>query len=374
MADYNFIDVDSDVIYKDVIGSLMNYCREPLYPGDERRIFGEAEVSVFVAMYSIFNDKAKQRMLKYARGEVLDGIGDSQDVVRLQPAQATAIFRFTSSEAQTESIVIPQGTRITTDGSVYFATKNEAKINNGDTFVDVLAACEVGGAQYNDYAPSTIATLVDLIPYIEKVENITTTENGDDGEPYTKEGDDRFRERIRLAPSRVSVGTETSYIYHALSADADIIDIAIDTPSECVVNIYPLLKGGKLPDEETLKAVEAACNDSKARAMTDKVTAVAPTVRQYSVKVHYYVTMENEADAMATIEGPDGAVAKYNEWQQEKLGRDINPDYLRKLILAPESGIGADRVTVTEPTYQAIDHKEVAQLSGEVIVTHEVIT
>lgn len=374
MEDYNFIDVDSNIIYDDVIGSLMNFCREPLYPGDERRIFAEAQVAVFVGLYSLFNDKAKQRMLRYARGKVLDGIGDGQDVVRLQPAQATAVFRFTASGAQTEAVIVPQGTRITTDGSVYFATKNEAKVNTGENSVDVMAECEVGGAQYNDYPPGTISTLVDLIPYIEKVENTTATANGDDGEPYTKEGDDRFRERIRLAPSKAAVGTETSYIYHALSVDPDIIDVAVDTPSECVVNIYPLLKGGKLPDGELLKAVQAACNDSKARAMTDKVTAVAPTAVQYSVNVHYFVTMENEADAVAAIEGPDGAVAKYNEWQQSKLGRDVNPDYLRKLILAPESGIGADRVTVTSPIYKAVDVKEAAQLSGAVTITHEVIS
>lgn len=77
MADsFNFVETDSAKIYTTVIDSLMTYCTEALYPGDERRIFGEALVTVLVSMYNEFNDKMKQRTLRYARGEVLDAIGE----------------------------------------------------------------------------------------------------------------------------------------------------------------------------------------------------------------------------------------------------------------------------------------------------------
>ena len=64
MADFNFVETDSAKLYTAIIGSLMDECREALYPGDERRIFGEALVAVFVALYNEFNDKMRQRTLQ----------------------------------------------------------------------------------------------------------------------------------------------------------------------------------------------------------------------------------------------------------------------------------------------------------------------
>lgn len=376
MSDYNFLDNDADNLYNTIISNLMFAVNEPLYPGDERRIFAEGIVSLFVTLYSNFNDAAKQRLLANARGVVLDGIGEMLNVTRADPAHAYATFRFSTSAVRAENIVIPQGTRITTDGSVYFATDTIDILQAGETYVDVRATCQEGGSEYNGFAVGTIATIVDLIPYIDKVSNTTISTGGDDGEPYTEEGDNRFRDRIRLAPSQLTTaGPESSYLYYAMSADPDIIDVALDTPSANIVNIYPLMKGGALPDSEVLEAVEAACGADDVRPMTDVVTAIAPTPVNYTVNIHYYVTLENEADAIAAIEGEGGAIDQYNEWQQGALGRDVNPDYLRKLILSPsDGGTGADRVTVTAPVYAEVDETEVAKLSGSITVTHEVIT
>lgn len=375
MADFDFVTIDAPTIYNTVVGQLMEECKEPLYPGDERRIFAEGIVQVFLALYSQFNDNMKQRTLAGSRGVVTDAIGEMLGVTRAAPAAAYATFRFSASQAQSENIIISEGTRITPDGSVYFATDTNTVLQAGETYVDVRATCTEGGAQYNGYAVGTIATLVDLIPYIESAKNTTISTGGDDGEPYTDEGDERFKERIRLAPAMMTTaGPESSYRYFALSADPDIIDVAIDSPSANIINIYPLMRGGALPDEETLDKVEAACNADSVRPMTDNVTAKTPTTVNYSVNIKYYCTLENEADTIKAIEGEGGAIDLYNEWQQAALGRDINPDYLRKLILSPTGGLaGADRVTINSPSYTSVDKTEVAKLTGAVIVTHEVI-
>ena len=194
MADYNFVETDSAKLYNEVIGSLMESCNEPLYPGDERRIFGEGIVALWVALYSLFNDQAKQRTLQNARGEVLDAIGDMfYKTERAAPASAYATFRFSVTDALASNIVIPAGTMVTTDGSVYFAMEDTAVLQAGDLYVDVLGVCITGGSAYNGYAAGTIGNLVDLIPYISSVQNVTTSTGGDDGEPYTEEGDNRYR-------------------------------------------------------------------------------------------------------------------------------------------------------------------------------------
>ena len=374
---FDFVTTDAAQIYTAIIGTLMDEVGEPLYPGDERRIFGEALVAVLVALYNEFNDKMKQRTLQYARGPVLDAIGDRYSLTRAQPSHASAMFRFSVEVAQPQNIIIDAGTRITTDGSVYFATDQIAVLQAGKLSVDVQATCTEGGSAYNGFTTGTINTLVDLIPYISSAVNITTSVGGDDGEPYTEDGDNKFKERIRLAPATLSTaGPESGYRYFALAADPRIIDVAIDNPEANVIKIYPLLAEGELPDEKILQKVEASCSGDKVRPMTDQVEALAPTAVQYDIEIKYYSTQDNEADTVKAVEAAGGAIERYNAWQTGALDRDINPDQLRRFVLCPdwESGlVGADRVDVVKPVYTESGKHQVAKFSGSLTVTHEVV-
>ena len=99
MAELNFIETSAAEISGEVLEQLENGVSEPLYPGDERRIFGEALSQVIVAVYNSVNDACRQKMLRYARGEVLDALGENRDVARLDPTYATTTLRFSISEA-----------------------------------------------------------------------------------------------------------------------------------------------------------------------------------------------------------------------------------------------------------------------------------
>lgn len=376
----NFVETDSAKIYATVIGNLMDYCDEALYPGDERRIFGEGLVQVLVGVFSLFEDRAKQRVLRHARGDVLDKIGERLDVYRLPASSAATVFRFSASAARSENIIIPAGTRITTDGSVYFTTEEAAVLSAGELYVDAPGVCISGGAAYNGLAAGTIATLVDLIPYISGAENISATSGGDDGEPYTEEGDNKFRERIRLAPAKLSTaGPESAYRYHVLSADPDIIDVAIECPDEYPnrVNLYPLMRGGEVPDAETLQKVLEATSGDRVRPMTDHVFAIAPEQIEYDVEIKYYCTKDDEAALIQAIEGEGGAIDQYNAWQTAALNRDIDPDQLRSFIFAAKAGTdatGTVRMDITSPVLTAVNKSQVAKFSGSLAVSHEVVT
>ena len=95
---FDFVNTDSTDIYNTVMSMLMDSINEPLYPGDERRIYGEALVFVLVNVYNELNDTAKQRTLQYARGYVLDALGERTGTVRLQPSSAYDTFRFSISQ------------------------------------------------------------------------------------------------------------------------------------------------------------------------------------------------------------------------------------------------------------------------------------
>jgi phage-related baseplate assembly protein len=373
---FDFVEVDSAKLYTSIIGSLMDSCDEALYPGDERRIFGEGIVALFVSLFSLFNDKAKQRTLRYARGNVLDAIGERYNVLRSSPTSAVAMFRFSVAQVQSENIIIPAGTRITADGGVYFATSETAVLPAMSTSIDILAECTTGGADYNGYAPGTIATLVDLIPYIGTVSNITATSGGDDGEPYTEDGDEKYRERIRLSPAiQSTAGPESAYRYFVLSADPNIIDVAIDCPEDepNVVNLYPLMAGGELPGADVLQKVLDALSDD-VRPMTDKVNAISPTAVEYQVELKYYCTKDAESSTIEAIEGVGGAIDQYNAWQTAALARNINPDQLRRFVLAPNTGTGALRVDIVKPAFKELSKAQVARLSGTPMVSHEVVS
>ena len=369
MSELDFIGTNSAEIYDTIITELENGVAEPLYPGDERRIFGEAMVPLFVALYSSVNDACRQKMLRYARGEVLDAIGENRGLERIEAQKATTTLRFSLNEAINTNITIPAGTRVTSDFERYFATDVTTVLAAGATYVDVKATAAEGGVDYNSIPVDAINIMVDLLAYIDAVANVTATAGGND-----IEGDDAFRERIRAATNKITTaGPAASYRYWAMQADAAVADAIIESPTPCEVVITPILYGGAIPTQEILNKVLAACSAPNVRPLTDHVSVAAPATVDYDIELVYYTTAANEAKCVAAIEGSNGAIAQYVYWQGSALNRDINPDYLRKLILAPEGEgdlVGADRVVITKPEYTELDSTTVAKFSGKLKVSH----
>lgn len=117
--------------------------------------------------------------------------------------------------------------------------------------------------------------LVDPLPYVDSVQNATVTAGGAD-----KESDESYRERIHEAPESFSdAGSYGAYTFFAKSANPDIADVFITSPSPGEVKIVPLMTGGEIPEEEVLKDVLEACNDKTVRPLTDQVSVQAPTVK-----------------------------------------------------------------------------------------------
>lgn len=375
----NFFNIDSGEIYDLIISELEQKVGEPLYPGDERRLFGEADAAVWATLYNALNDSARQSLLRYARGTVLDAIGERTNTVRFSPTAAKTTFRFSVAQILEKNVIIPAGTRATADSTYYLATTEPTVLYAGALYVDVAAEATEGGAACNLYKIGTVRTPVDLIPYITSVQNIDETHGGNDGEPYTEEGDARYRERIRLAPARFSTaGPEAAYRYHAMSADPGIIDAKPLSNQEAgTVNIVVLMSDGNGPNDEVAGKVFKACNASDIRPLNDRVTVDSPDFVSYDIELKYYVTAETRAATMQIIEGQNGALDRYVEWQGGSvISRDINPDKLRALILCPnwQDGLtGAIRVDIVSPQYKELSEREVARFSGVAIVNHEVI-
>ena len=371
MAELEFIETDSKKIKTAILTELENGVNEQLYPGDERRIFGEALASVIVSAFNSINDACRQKMLRYARGETLDAIGQSRDVYRIEAKKASALLVFSVKTAYSTNIIIPEGTRVTGDLQRYFITVKSVVLNAGDLNVEVEAEAENSGTEYNGIFPGGLNTIVDIsgVPLIDAVSNKFTTSGGAD-----PENDEAFRERIRVSENKLSTaGTEKAYKYFAISANASVTDAAVFSDEKGVVKIIPVCAGGEIPSQEILDEVYKACSADDVRPLTDKVVVEAPKAELYDIELTYYTTKNDESQAIKNIEGESGAISRYIEWQGSHLEQDINPDYLRKLILSPDwekELVGATRVDIVKPSYKQLEKTTIAKFSGNISVNH----
>lgn len=366
-----FVEVDAQALYNSLILQFQAALNEVFYPGDERRIFIEQETQIIVALYNAINETGKQNLLRYARGDVLDALGERTDTPRIPAQAATTTFRFTLSSAQAFDVMVPAGTRGTPDGVLFFSSEKDLVITAGQIYGDMLAIATVTGETHNGFIAGQINQMVDPVPYVASVANIDTCSGGADTEP----DDDGvniwsgYRERIRQAPSKFSTaGPEDAYIYWAKTADVNILDVVVTSPAAGEIKITVLMQDGAETTQAILDKVLAVCGGKKVRPLTDNVTAAAPVESPYDITLTYYISeadAASEAGIRSAIEDSGGAVDQYEVWQGSKLGRAINPDYLRQLML----NAGAYRITLTAPAYTEVAEDAVAT-AGTVTITY----
>lgn len=356
-----FAEKSPQKIESSIITTYEGLSGKTLYPGDPIRLFLEAVAAIIIQQRVLIDYSAKQNMLAYAVGNSLDHIGVLVGTDRLQAVAATTTVKFTLSAPQSGSVTIPSGTRVTPSQTVLFATTRDVTILAGATTVDVSMTCTETGTSGNGFTIGQINKLVDPLPWIATVVNITTSNGGSDTET-----DDAYRERIQQAPEHFSTaGPEGAYQYWAKTASQLITDVAVWSPSAGVVEIRPLLADGVIPTQEILDDVLATCSDKTVRPLTDHVTVLAPTIVDYDVSVSYWIDRANQTSSTSIQTAVAQAVSDYVTWQKAKLARDINPSELTARMVQA----GAKRVQITTPIYTALTQTQVA-IAGVVSVNY----
>lgn len=305
MSELKFIETTDETIYTDILEELENGVGEPLYPGDERRIFGDTMVKVIVTVYNTVNDACRQKMLRYARGTVLDALGENRDVIRLDPTYATTTLRFSVTEAVGSNIIIPAGLRVTGDFVHYFLTDTTAVLYAGSLYVDVTATAEEGGTDYNNIDEGEISEIVDVsdVPLLDGVTNLTATEGGGD-----REEDEPYRERIREAENKLSTaGPAKAYKYWALSANPLVTDAVVESETETI--------------RRTLKTYAAHTFQGGANLLPDTLVVYLPDGSEAAADVDYTATYEDELLTLALSGALADAAEITIEITREMYGR-----------------------------------------------------
>ena len=271
-------------------------------------------------------------------------------------SSAVTTLRFTASAVRDTAIGIPSGTRAATRELLYFQTTQYAEIPAGERSVDVPAVCVVPGSAGNGLAPGALAEIVDPLPYVANVSNITASEVGAD-----TESDGELAERIYLFPGSYSTaGPEASYLYHAKTYNANVGDVVVASDQAAgAVEVYFLLDDGSAPGPEMVAGLQNYLRDRQVRPMTDLVTVSAPADVPYSIDLDYYINRSDSNRAVAIQRAVNAAVDAYITWQRT-IGRDINPSKLAERVMAA----GAKRVELSAPAFTPVARTGVASLEG----------
>ncbi|MCM1374077.1 MAG: baseplate J/gp47 family protein [Muribaculum sp.] len=369
--DIEFLETDTETVISNMIALYEETQRAAgrenyqVRPASPERIFISWMAAIIVQQRTLINDIAKMNVPRYAakseNEDYLDSLAEIfKDTPRNPAVPASATFRFYISEPQKQSTIIPAGTRISFDGVIIFATSEVLEIKAGETSGDVEAVCTQPGTVGNGLAAGQVKEVVDLFDHYQKAENITTTSGGAE-----KEDNESYYERMRDSMESFSTaGPINGYIYWTKSVSSAVLDVAVTSPEACVVDVRVILRDGQEATPTVLKDIEEALNASDIRPLTDVVTVSAPDTVDFSVDATFYIAQPNRESAAAIEREVRAAVDSFIVWQTSKMGRDINPSQLTKMMM----DAGAKRVEVRQPTFQSVADIAVGKLQSKTVL------
>lgn len=162
--------------------------------------------------------------------------------------------------------------------------------------------------------------------------------------PPTYEDDTSLRRRTQLSFEGFSTaGPAGAYVFHALGADPDVLDVAVNSPAAGQVTVTVLSRTGDgTASANLLAAVNSVLEDDDVRPLTDSVTVQSAAIVNYSIVA-----------TLTTFNGPDSAVVMQAARDAAQAYADANRRMGRTVTL---SGIyaalqqaGVQNVVLAQP-------------------------
>lgn len=187
-----------------------------------------------------------------------------------------------------------------------------------------------------------------------------------DANPPTEavlETDADLRRRVQLSFEGFSVaGPVGAYIFHALGADADVLDASVDSPSPGVVVVTVLSRSGDGSASPGLvAAVDAVLSSDDVRPLTDEVIVQGASIVNFAVEAE--LTIYPGPDSAVVLAQAESALGDYIEAQQ-RLGRDVT----RSGLFAALHQSGVQNVSLISPIADVvIAMSEAAYCTGKTV-------
>lgn len=330
---------------------------------DPMRVLISAQAVLDMQLLSFIDRCGKMNLLKYAQGDFLDHMGAFKNRERKEAQNASVMVRFSVADPRSEAEPIPQGTMVTADQKVFFETVEYTEIPAGESSIEVCCSATTSGTAGNNYEKGEITTLVTPTGFISAVSNTTKSSGGMD-----RETDEEYAEGIFRAPDKYSVaGPGQAWVSLVKDFNSDVEDVYPDTvPGSGVARITVLMKHGRIPEPAELQSIHDYLMRPDIHTLCTMVEVKTPEQKNYEISLTYYIGESNRSKAAEIQKNVVQAVGAYTEWQDSRVGRDINPDEL--LVLMKQAG--AKRAVITSPVFCQIPNGTVAHYNGTQKVTY----
>jgi len=354
-----FVSIDPAAIEADLVKRYEEKSGKTLYPAQVERLFIDQVAYAKSLILAAIQHAGEQLLVRYSSAPILDYLGDLVSTPRLLAKAAGSPLLF-SAPVSTTARLIPAGTRVTTaDGKVAFTTDQDVSIPAGASQATVKATCETPGSSGNGWAVGQINTIPEL-PF----DGLSVTNSDVTGGGADEESDDRYRERIILAPEAyTNAGSRGAYRYHALAVHQSIIDVAVlgpddpNGPAEGNVALYVLMEDG-LPSAEMLANVKAKVSGEKIRPLCDTVNTYAPAVVAWSIKAR--LTFFSSAERSVSLAAAQAAAEAYAADRRAAFGRDVVPEQ----VIAALQVSGVYRAELEFPAFAVVQPHQWANCTG----------
>jgi len=177
------------------------------------------------------------------------------------------------------------------------------------------------------------------------------------------ETDDELKVRtIERIMGSSTAGGASWYRYQALSASADVRDVAVSSPAPGQVEIAVLSKlGNGTASSALLEAVDDVVQADNVRVITDTVTVVSSSVQVVPVTAQIYLY-------------PDTPIAVFNELQASltaafAAASGLGWDVTRSWLIAKLHAAGVQRVVLTAPAADVVCGPSQAPALGTISLT-----
>lgn len=209
-----------------------------------------------------------QLSLATASGDSLTALAAAYGLTRKPAQKAQGILRFSVSEDQWYSLIIPQGSVCTTaDGAVNFVTTQEAVLAVGSHYVLVPATAEQAGRAGNACA-GTVVVLVSQPVGIEQVTNLEPFSGGAE-----EESDEHLRSRLLKLLRDPPHSVNAAFYRELCLRNPEVASVSVGG-TVARVSLY-LAGQGKAPDAEVMESVRETVQKKAPVGVTVTVQAAA---------------------------------------------------------------------------------------------------
>ncbi len=359
-----FIDRDPQQVVEDLVAQYEAMTGRTLYPAQVERLLIDLVAYRESLTRELIQDTALQNLVAFARAPFLDHLGALLGVARLAAGKAHATVRMEFKAATPRALSLPAGWRVELPSGQVFAADAAGEIPAGAQAFEFTVSAQEAGTQTNGWPPSLLRALDTPPAALAALRTTTTTRGGTEAE-----ADERYRQRVKLAPEAFSYGSEHRYRLLALTAAPSLQDVRVWSPRPDGSVSVVLLGLDGVPSAETVARVQAALDAPQARMLGDRITVSAAVPVDYAISVRVDVAAGNVSDIVLA-----GVEQRLRAWAAQQAGR-LGGDLVPSQIVAAAAGVaGVYDLQVLAPTQRVLQAHEWPRLTGVSVTAGKQLT